>query len=374
MDALRDNIASAFVVEWNKEDSLFKTVRDVTDYSLDELKEIVVDAIVENIPLPINKSLDPDIVTDWLKAVKGHRENDKTIKPSIINNNPYNKINKNEPLDISLYIYASDIYAEEMFITEQTHCEYCVRDIINSLEYRYSLTKHEFEEIKEAITEFITSQSFYSPELVVNGSVNINITLAYNGEANVDFSSISKLTNIHVSKHYPEEYVVSNAITWLIHQQGYTLADLFSGVKSPFLDSVRTELVNNRSDMTALTLCVNVSKKNLEEIVLNGDNFVLSHNMNCGIFDMWYGTSSCMNIILEKDVVVPSSMLFNIKVEGSNDAKCTVGQVCDFTEKFWKPAYLGKSFEPAMLEFDTHDDILSLECHLANNNISRMKP
>lgn len=81
-----------------------------------------------------------------------------------------------------------------------------------------------------------------------------------------------------------------------------------------FIDSVVQELENLPSHMGALTFCVSMTLKELIDVnekINNKESFSLTidKSAECGLYDLWSGGGSVLEIELDKDVVIPSNML-----------------------------------------------------------------
>ena len=115
-------------------------------------------------------------------------------------------------------------------------------------------------------------------------------------------------------------------IVWLAKQQGYTLdqvvdvltKDLVEDPKM-FLETVRIE-VSNGYGCEALTFCVKMTlgqaialKERMEENP-NG-SIVLDKRATCGLFDMWSGGGSILNIACEKDVEIPFENIWKFYID-----------------------------------------------------------
>lgn len=146
-----------------------------------------------------------------------------------------------------------------------------------------------------------------------------------NGDDNYDF-----WINEHIVDE--DENVDKDAekagLVWLAKQQGYTLdqvvevltQDLVENPKM-FLETVRIE-VSNGYGCQALTFCVKMTlgqaialKERMEENP-NG-SIVLDKRATCGLFDMWSGGGSILNIACEKDVEIPFENIWKFYIDES---------------------------------------------------------
>ncbi len=117
-------------------------------------------------------------------------------------------------------------------------------------------------------------------------------------------------------------------LVWLVKQQGYTFdqfvevltKDLVENPKM-FLETVRIE-VSNGYGCQALTFCVKMTlgqaialKERMEENP-NG-SIVLDKRATCGLFDMWSGGGSILDITCEKDVEIPFKNIWKLYIDES---------------------------------------------------------
>lgn len=168
--------------------------------------------------------------------------------------------------------------------------------------------------IYDAIREDYTLQSMES------GNLRLNLLLAFGDELNSDMSNIEAMFSMISGNDEPtEEVVANNALTWLIHQQGYNLRDLVEGKQSVFLNSVREELANFFGGSAYLTVCCTSDVDRLSDMNIRtrtGEPIDLSPGAMLGIFSPDVGGGSVMGITLERPLVIPQEMVANIQIEG----------------------------------------------------------
>ncbi|MEE5994120.1 MAG: hypothetical protein V3G42_12920 [Oscillospiraceae bacterium] len=125
--------------------------------------------------------------------------------------------------------------------------------------------------------------------------------------------------------------VNDNALAYLIEQQGYTVKEVVEAFKSEekvsdskFINSVVAEASNYFGYMGELTLLASVSGKDttdlLEAIAKGKGSIEISSydknpEINLGIFNEWAGCGSLLELYLEKNVLIPTSMIRNLQVE-----------------------------------------------------------
>lgn len=181
----------------------------------------------------------------------------------------------------------------------------------------------------------------------------INLMFATDKERDAGMSAISQAfyEKPECSGNFID--IADNAITYLVHQQGYTLADVYKGFKNPdtvvenkFLKSVVSEIESypyyGMAEMTAL---ITLSGKNLIgtlDAIANGRDYItLPRNTVMGLFNEWQGSGSNFKIELEKDVIIPASMVKNIQFEGDyinpvhDNNGYTVQETYGFMGHYW---------------------------------------
>lgn len=139
-----------------------------------------------------------------------------------------------------------------------------------------------------------------------------------------------------------------SGLVWLAKQQGHTLEEIVEVLKdednvstNEFLVSVSSEVANGYG-CEALTFCVKMTLGqaiNLKEKMksnLNG-SIVINKRATCGLFDMWSGAGSILDISCEKDVEIPFENIwkFYIDKKRSRDYD-SIHNVYGTTDSFWK--------------------------------------
>ena len=112
----------------------------------------------------------------------------------------------------------------------------------------------------------------------------------------------------------------------LAKQQGYTLDQVVEILKSDYVEEPKTLLetiqqeVANGYGCEALTFCIKMTlgqaialKERMEENP-NG-SIVLDKRATCGLFDMWSGGGSILNITCEKDVEIPFGNIWKLYID-----------------------------------------------------------
>lgn len=144
-----------------------------------------------------------------------------------------------------------------------------------------------------------------------------------NGDDNYDF-----WLNEHIVDEdgKVDENAEKAGIVWLAKQQGYTLEEIVEVLKSEdnvstneFLASVSSEVANGYG-CEALTFCVKMTLGQaiaLKEKMKSNPNgsIVLDKRATCGLFDMWSGGGSILDITCEKDVEIPFGNIWKLYID-----------------------------------------------------------
>lgn len=115
-------------------------------------------------------------------------------------------------------------------------------------------------------------------------------------------------------------------LVWLAKQQGYTLEELVEILKSDYVKEPKTLLetiqqeVANGFGCEALTFCVKMTLGQaiaLKERMKENPNgsIVLDKRVECGLFDLWSGEGSVLEIACEKDVEIPFENIWKFYID-----------------------------------------------------------
>lgn len=115
-------------------------------------------------------------------------------------------------------------------------------------------------------------------------------------------------------------------IVWLTKQQGHALEELVEVLKDEdnvssngFLASVASEIYDGYG-CEALTFCVKMTLGQaiaLKEKMKESPNgaIILNKNVTCGLFDMWSGGGSLLDVACEKDVEIPFANIWKLYID-----------------------------------------------------------
>lgn len=137
-------------------------------------------------------------------------------------------------------------------------------------------------------------------------------------------------------------------IVWLAKQQGHALEELIKSLKdeeyvnpNKFISSLAVEIFNGYG-CEALIFCVKMTLGQtiaLKEKMKENPNgsIVLDKNVTCGLFDMWSGAGSIMDIICEKDVEIPFDNIWKFYIDESRSNRYdSIHNVYGTTDALWK--------------------------------------
>lgn len=166
-----------------------------------------------------------------------------------------------------------------------------------------------------------------------------------NGDDNYDFWLNEHIIN---EDGNVDKNAEKSGLVWLTKQQGYTLEELTEilkngDVKKPktFLETVLQEVANGY-DCEALTFCVKMTlgqaieiKERMEEN--SNGSIVLDKKVTCGLFDLWQGGGSLLEIACEKDIEIPFENIWKFYVDESRSNRYnSIHNVYGVNSSLWR--------------------------------------
>lgn len=162
----------------------------------------------------------------------------------------------------------------------------------------------------------------YPVDWAENKEFCFNIIVS-NGDDNYDF-----WLNEHIVDEdgKVDENAEKAGLAWLAKQQGYTLEELVESLKdeeyvnpNKFISSLAAEVFNGYG-CEALTFCVKMTLGQaiaLKERIESNPNgsIVLDKRVECGLFDLWEGGGSVLEIRCEKDVEIPFENIWKFYID-----------------------------------------------------------
>lgn len=175
------------------------------------------------------------------------------------------------------------------------------------------------------------------------GSCRLNLILATENEEYQVFNSVSEFylraMPEDMAEWSQEEFdeLADNALTYLIHQQGYTVEEVFRicsirETDSDFVGTLIDEMDRAGDTMTQLVVLGNASGQEmldlLDRIARKDGNLEISAETTVGLFDSWMNEISGMEIQLERNLIIPADMVQNLQIEGAGGENRNV-TVCE---------------------------------------------
>lgn len=160
-------------------------------------------------------------------------------------------------------------------------------------------------------------------------NIKVSIMFATSQELKSDMSAIIrayKKLDLNDIKNHPA--VLANALTYLIHQQGYKLEDAYAGlygndVTNVFIQSVCDAVQSNPSTLLSELCCVvtmpiNEAKMLSQKLMACKEYLCIAKETEMFLFNEWMGAGSSA-IQLEKAFEVPARLVSSIHIAGDDD-------------------------------------------------------
>ena len=195
----------------------------------------------------------------------------------------------------------------------------------------------------------------------------MNVFFATEAERNHDFASIvDSFGNDYRDPRleHIEAEDLDNALSYLVNQQGHSVAELYSPLPegkgdSPFIESVRQEISENSSEaMSNLAVLLRMDGNEMLRFLDARDKGERSLMLpkdyaTVGIFNQWSGCGGVLDIQLEKDAVLPLSMAWDFSIEGNGSSNrwggYTVDEVYGLVGSMWQSSFgFVTSLQPAV--------------------------
>lgn len=227
------------------------------------------------------------------------------------------------------------------------HEEYLINKIEGNLSSAPAIVQEAYSELKADDTanwEILEMGGYNGTGVELHEFLDmdyhINIMFATDNERNSDMSAITSMFRgdindstslddgfLNDERHFAA--VTDNALTYLIHQQGYELDTVYESwvgekpSENAFIKSVVDEANDNYyggcSELTAMT---SVSGEELLTVLNNiahgTNNLSFSKETEIGLFNEWSGAGSALEIALEQPAVFPADMVRNVQFEGAS--------------------------------------------------------
>lgn len=201
-------------------------------------------------------------------------------------------------------------------------------------------------------------------DLLSRSSFNVNVFFATEAEENFDMGSIVHAFGNDYRDPRLEDVDaedLDNALSYLVNQQGHSIAEVYGNGDNAFIRSVREEIDENSSEaMSELCALVRMDGQQMLDFIEKRneakDSLVLPKDYaTVGIFNQWAGCGGMLDIRLEKDAVLPLSMVREFQIEGvRGDTNLwggyTVDEVYGLVGSAWMPVHYGEGTETGVKE------------------------
>lgn len=201
-------------------------------------------------------------------------------------------------------------------------------------------------------------------DLLSRSSFNVNVFFATEAEENFDMGSIVHAFGNDYRDPRLEDVDaedLDNALSYLVNQQGHSIAEVYGNGDNAFIRSVREEIDENSSEaMSELCALVRMDGQQMLDFIEKRneakDSLVLPKDYaTMGIFNQWSGCGGMLDIQLEKDAVLPLSMVREFQIEGvRGDTNLwggyTVDEVYGLVGSAWMPVHYGEGTETGVKE------------------------
>ena len=197
-------------------------------------------------------------------------------------------------------------------------------------------------------------------DLLSRSSFNVNLFFATETEKNFDMGSIVDSFGNDYREPRLEDIdaeSLDNALSYLVNQQGHSVEEVFGNPDNAFIHSIREEIDENSSEaMSELCALVRMDAREMLDLIgkrseAKGSLVLPRDCATMGIFNQWSGCGGVLDILLEKDAVMPLSMIRGFQIEGQSDPEgYTVNDVYGLVGSCWKPAQLSDDIETDVKE------------------------
>lgn len=177
----------------------------------------------------------------------------------------------------------------------------------------------------------------------LQANYRFNFLLATKEELNQDLYSIPPLACGLIDENRLEEKHLDNALTYLMHQQGEKLSDLFKpNSENKFVQSVMDERDSIYSDYTVQVVALaSFSGRDvldvLDAISYNEGNKYIKfpQNATIGLYNSNSGCGGNLEITLQKPLIVPTNLVSCVEAEGKRNGHYTLDSVYGLCGECW---------------------------------------
>lgn len=227
---------------------------------------------------------------------------------------------------------------------EETFYDIEVNWVMNAEDYYYpelmrtirkNMEDEEFDENEDDIAEWVRDNVYwYLPEKFGKQTVDVVIALD-TGDANTDFTE-SNILNYYgrYGGYNPDKTIPENSpIRFIVKSQGkleeierIVALELNDEVEhydgkefSKFAKSIVQELENGSSHMLTYVFLLQMDLQDFielrEKMKKKEGTIIIDKRTESGLYDIWQGGGSVLEVELEKDIEIPVSMIFDAWIE-----------------------------------------------------------
>lgn len=204
-------------------------------------------------------------------------------------------------------------------------------------------------------------------QLLGQSEFRVNVFFATQAEQDLDMGSIvAAFGNDYrmADLDHIDGEALDNALSYLVNQQGHSVTEVYDalangGSADPFIESVHEEVTENSSEaMSELAALVRMDGNQmlafLDAIERSEDSLVLPKDYaTIGVFNQWSGCGGTLDIRLDRDAVLPLSMVREFNIEGQREVPggYTVDSVYGLVGSMWCPNFsYSEGVEPSVKE------------------------
>ena len=209
------------------------------------------------------------------------------------------------------------------------------------------LSQFDFNIISEGPGDFSTQHRKYTCEFSKPGIESFTTTY----QCNPRFGGQPTATDVFAALASDALAVDGRHIDDFADEMGFGNPD------NAFIHSIREEIDENSSEaMSELCALVRMDAREMLDLIgkrseAKGSLVLPRDCATMGIFNQWSGCGGVLDILLEKDAVMPLSMIRGFQIEGQSDPEgYTVNDVYGLVGSCWKPAQLSDDIETDVKE------------------------
>ena len=200
-------------------------------------------------------------------------------------------------------------------------------ELVDDLDLPSELMDSYYDELMEVVKENL---SINMPFDHFKGQEVCSNLVVDNGDATTDFS-YHDCYPLYNSDGFHHNLSRNSGMMLIAHLQGYStkkFRKLFNRYKVavsreetakvealkkayPFVSSCYEELNGCTTSMTAFVFCIKMTLGELLDFAEEKKDIAISHKVDCvGLCDFWNGAGGYMEVVLEKDMVIPKDKIF----------------------------------------------------------------